>query len=75
MNNTEFYATEPEKFDGNDKDYIWGVCECPVDISYGLKIPRNFSNNGRYPFRCRKCGLEGIIFAGKEVIGKEFYLV
>lgn len=61
MNDTGLYETEPEKFDRNDKDYIWVVCKCPIDISYGLKIPKSFSNNGQYPFRCKNCGTEGIL--------------
>lgn len=65
MNDIGFYETEPEKYDGNDKDYIWGVCECAIDISYRLKIPRSFSNNGWYPFKCKNCGIKGLLFGGK----------
>ena len=72
MNDKESYETEPEKFDGNYEDYVWAVCKCPVDMTYGLKIPQNFSNDGRYPFRCKKCGLEGIMYVGKEVVSKYF---
>lgn len=33
------YETEPVKYD-DDPDYVYAICECPVDMSYGLKIPK-----------------------------------
>ena len=55
------YETTPEKYDGNYESYVWAPCKCPIEITYQLKIPRNFSNNGQYPFRCKNCGTEGIL--------------
>lgn len=56
------YETVPEIYDGNEVDYAWAICQCPTPITKGLKIPRHLFKNGICRFKCKDCGLEGILF-------------
>lgn len=57
-----FHHTTPVKLGALDhKKYIYAICRCPVDTSYGLRIERtNFTKEekecGWCHIHCEKCG-------------------
>ena len=59
------YKTVPEIYDGNEIDYVWAICQCPIPIGKGLKIPKHLFKNGECKFRCKNCGLVGTLVLNK----------
>ena len=51
----------PMTSEKEEKEYVHGICACDVPYGYSIKIPRTWSDNGVYNFRCEDCGLEGIV--------------
>lgn len=73
MKEDQIIMSEPEKIKGviisepeeiKDDDYVYADCKCPVLMNYGIKIVKRQKTAGQhkeYRYKCKKCGLEGVI--------------
>ncbi len=59
------YETVPETYDGNEIDYVWAICQCPIPTTKGIKIPKHLFKNGKCKFRCKNCGLVGTLVSNE----------
>ena len=41
------------------KDRVYAMCMCPLPVTYGLDLGKRIAGKIEYPFKCKKCGLEG----------------
>ena len=54
--NGEFeYLKDPNK-------YVFALCRCSLNLSFGICIPKTSTSPRDYSFKCSKCGLEGIVY-------------
>ena len=63
MKEDHIIISEPEEI--KDDDYIYANCMCPVLLNYSIKIAKRqrTTEHKEYRFKCKKCGLEGVIIA------------
>lgn len=46
----------------DSKKYVYGVCQCPMDINhYAIVLPKTIGKE-IYVYKCRYCGAKGTIY-------------
>lgn len=63
-----------DKYDGNEKDFVWALCSCINDIRYGIKIPRK-NDDFTYCIFCPNCNKNIIITAKGKKSKTSFNLI
>lgn len=64
MNSHDIFISEPKPIkDFPKSDYIYAICQCEIPDIYAICIPRE-KGEKEHHFKCRKCGLEGVVYGG-----------